>query len=730
MTPRQRAGLTIGAVIFGHAAVLAALFWRVWWRDEISSWDCVVEYWPDLIFQVHAIADGEWPSWNPYALGGYPVWADPQAGLYAPASWVAWLGAALGGDGPWLIQLKVLLNLLVGLTGMHAWTWVRTRSHAAAAVAAWTLVIGSPLLVHKNGALLWPILYLPWALLALERFCARPSLRRGAVLAAGLWGVGSAGHPQSFFYGGVVLLLYWVFLTVAAAPRAPHRTLARQAPGGAVALGLGALLLAATWIPAWRAVERSPRAERGDLYVLEEAMEPEQLDELIAPNLDDDWQADVYVGPLAILGGLWLVIAAPRRRARAEAGFWLGVGALGLLLALGRDGHLLPWFADHVPGFDLFRIAYRHKLIFGVAAAVLAGDAVAHALRPGGPRAAWSWIGLAAGWLGLAIVAEVPADAWLAGFAIVIALAAAIAADETPAPWPGWLRRAAVVVVPALVLADLWDAGASKLWILQPRPDPAELVANVPALEGTDGPWRYHVGDAAPPYGGTVPYQAAFLAERREWSGYLNPIEPRRHAELEARAREWPEVLRHFNVRYFAGHPWPIPGSRPVAPGIVAADDVVPIARWYGTVEVLDAHEILARLTAIPPSRTRVAYVEAGDAPSVRMPRSPGAPTDGRLIRYRRDEVIVDYDAPAVGVLVLAEAYAPGWVAEVDGKRAVVFRANYHNRAIVVPPGTHRVVFRYRPRGRTALPVLFLVGLVGLGALAFVPWKRLDEVRA
>jgi hypothetical protein len=172
-----------------------------------------------------------------------------------------------------------------------------------------------------------------------------------------------------------------------------------------------------------------------------------------------------------------------------------------------------------------------------------------------------------------------------------------------------------------------------------------------------------------------------------------------------------------------------VPGAKPVAPGIVAADDVVPIARWYGRVEVLDALAILDRLTLHPPSETEVVYVEPGDAPSVLMPSTDARPTDGRLIRYRLDEVIVDYDAPTVGVLVLAEAYAPGWTAQVDGKRAVVFRANFHLRAIVVPPGTHRGVFRYRPRGRTALPVLFLFGLIGLGALALAPWTRLDEAR-
>jgi len=112
------------------------------------------------------------------------------------------------------------------------------------------------------------------------------------------------------------------------------------------------------------------------------------------------------------------------------------------------------------------------------------------------------------------------------------------------------------------------------------------------------------------------------------------------------------------------------------------------------------------------------------------MPRTPGPPVDGRLVRFGRDEVAVEIDSPAVGVLVLAEAYAPGWTAEVDGEPVVVFRANFHNRAVVVPAGPSRVVFRYRPGGRTALPVAFLIGLVGFAAAGLARWRRLDEVRA
>ncbi|MCB9571903.1 MAG: hypothetical protein H6709_07390 [Kofleriaceae bacterium] len=189
---RKRVVLTIGAVAAGYALLLTALFWRVWLRGQMSGWDCVVEYWPDLVSQIHALRHGEWPMWNPYALGGYPMLADPQAGLFSPVNWLLWLGSVPFGDGAWLIQAKVLLGLWAALGGMHAWTWRRTGSHAAAVVAAlvtsWAAAAGP-----QNSALLWPMLYLPWGLLALERFVAHPSARRGTAVS----GAVADGHRRA-----------------------------------------------------------------------------------------------------------------------------------------------------------------------------------------------------------------------------------------------------------------------------------------------------------------------------------------------------------------------------------------------------------------------------------------------------------------------------------------------------------------------------------------------------
>src|SRR5580698_7408052 len=141
----------VAYVALGYALLVCALWHRAIVGGQVGGWDCVLEYWPDLEFQVDSIRHGTLPLWCPWSLGGYPFVADLQSGFYSPVNWICIALGLIGGAGAWLIQLKVMLTMLVGLCGMHALVWHRTRSHAAAFVAAITFVLGSPLLVHKNG---------------------------------------------------------------------------------------------------------------------------------------------------------------------------------------------------------------------------------------------------------------------------------------------------------------------------------------------------------------------------------------------------------------------------------------------------------------------------------------------------------------------------------------------------------------------------------------------------
>ncbi|HWM84834.1 MAG TPA: YfhO family protein [Kofleriaceae bacterium] len=708
-TSRRLLPLLVAA---GYAALLLAVFHRVWWPGRsgvaLFGWDCLREYWPDLVFQVRALGGGELPLWNPYSLGGYPALGDPQTGLFSPVNWLLWLLSWLSGSvGPWLIAVKVLLLLWLGLLGMHALVVRRTGSHLAAAAGAVLFVLGSPSLVHKNSSLLWPLLFLPWVVLALEHYLAQPGPGRAILLGAILWLCGSAGSAQGFFYALLVVVPYGVF-RLAADRRQVWRQRARHAAGAGLCALTAGLLLAATYLPAAQVVGETPRAERGLAYVLGDALAWRDLAELALPNLDASWMHDIYMGPLALVGAAFGLVSAWSRGAGRDRLFWAGLALFSLLCALGERGLLLPQLAGWVPGFGLFRIAYRYKLVTGFCLALLAAHGVADARDPAG-RARWIAIALAACWVAAALVSGALWPLLLAGSGLAL-FAAALLRDRAR------LLLAGAVV---LAIADLWVAGRSKIDILQRPPDLARDAAVMDRLDGTDGEWRYFKK-------GVVGDHAGSVFGRRELGGYPNPFVLARMADVIARAPRSPALLRRFGVRWWLGAPPPGSDFEPLGRGVHRSASAEPIARLYGRSEALPAARALARLA--DPAPLDAALVDPADSP-LRLSGAP--PSDARLVSRSLHRIEVELAAPAAGVLVLVlgEAYFPGWQAEVDGRPARVFRANYALRAVEVPAGARRVAFQFRPPGLAWILLGFAAGLLAVIAAAS-PWRIFRRRRA
>jgi hypothetical protein len=87
-----------------------------------------------------------------------------------------------------------------------------------------------------------------------------------------------------------------------------------------------------------------------------------------------------------------------------------------------------------------------------------------------------------------------------------------------------------------------------------------------------------------------------------------------------------------------------------------------------------------------------------------------------------RVELIARTESPAY--LVLSDVYYPGWTATIDDQPATLYPANFAFRAVLVPPGEHRVAFTFEPttwRVGVAISALTLVGLIGYGVLA---WRK------
>jgi hypothetical protein len=67
------------------------------------------------------------------------------------------------------------------------------------------------------------------------------------------------------------------------------------------------------------------------------------------------------------------------------------------------------------------------------------------------------------------------------------------------------------------------------------------------------------------------------------------------------------------------------------------------------------------------------------------------------VIRPAPGQVELDVHLQTAGVVVLAEAYYPGWELTIDGHRAEILRVNRMMRGAAVPAGHHLLLYTYRP---------------------------------
>ncbi|HUS65322.1 MAG TPA: YfhO family protein, partial [Kofleriaceae bacterium] len=143
---------------------------------------------------------------------------------------------------------------------------------------------------------------------------------------------------------------------------------------------------------------------------------------------------------------------------------------------------------------------------------------------------------------------------------------------------------------------------------------------------------------------------------------------------------------------------------------------VAPRASWHAS----EAAVSRVLFPAAPEERgslsmSEVRLVGTGPATPARGP-APSPPCE--IESARPEEVALACVAPDGGYAVLLDRFAPGWSAEVDGRAAAIERADLLVRAVAVPPGRHRVLFRYRAPGLRAGAAISLGGWVALLVVA------------
>ena len=666
---------------------------------------------------------GEIPLWNPLSGAGEPWLANGQSGVFYPPSLLFLLPSpALAG------ALFLLLHFAIAVWGARRFLKEENVSDAGALFGAVVFAasgFSASLSAYWNhfGA----FAYLP-AIAALAR--SGLGTRASVVGLAGLVGLQAmAGSPEM---SGMTLLLAAGLAwrprksfpePVVAPPRG--RAFRRLAAG----VGLGLALAAWVILPMGELALNSDR--RQPLPVEQrDAGAVGTRDALSAAGFTPAWFGSAYLATLFLPPFVVVAAAAAFREQhrRPLALLLLGFALFGILAAM--DGWPGSWLRS-IPPFD--RVRYPAKFLawtcFSVA--MLAGlglDALRFAADGRKGRAAFGLAGLVA--LGLAALAPLPFPVRLASAVGSAALGLlALGAGGRPV----WGTLSAGVASAALVVALAVGLGGL------PRFAPeAALRLCSPSLEPLS---RIAGRILTPPMGALVPwtlrdgsFDAATLARQREaLLGYTNL------------------TCRVPTVRTAA--PLKTAGADAIERSIGPAEDAMPAgaasarALWTPFPPARLPSRKIGQFFRAPlaPYRPRLSFVRgyrvepvaslawgrvaAGKVDLTRevlLDRRPDPDPAGpgersllvaALVEDRAERVVADVTSSFTGLLVLTDIHAPGWIAEEGDRRLPILRADGYFRAVALPAGAHRVVFRYRPiafyagAGVSVLALLTLLAL-------------------
>jgi hypothetical protein len=329
---------------------------------------------------------GKPPQWDDAGFGGRPLVGNPQAGLFYPPVWLAWLlgvPAALG--------LITIAHLLWGGLGVYGLARFQGLGRGAATVAAGCFEASPYLLAQTfegHYPHVWAASWYPWA------FWAFSAHRVGRLwgtlaLAACLALAFLTGHPQEWYYL-VFALGVWALADAWQALRAGSWS---RAAGGlalwAGVLGLTLGLVAAELIPDIAAQSWSLQAARMTLKQASKYhIHAINLMQLLGPDAlggpaefigdGNYWETVLSLGLVPLVLGAIAVVWHPQRTLVSG---WAALVLVAVLFAAGHRLGAFPVLFALVPGMNRFRAPARALFLANLGAAVLSGLGVETLLR-------------------------------------------------------------------------------------------------------------------------------------------------------------------------------------------------------------------------------------------------------------------------------------------------------------------------------------------------------------
>jgi hypothetical protein len=719
--PRWASGLLLAACL--------AVSWRRFLLGQRSPFHSDIQHYHDPVTHelARAWAEGRIPLWSDHVYCGFPFFADPQTAAWYPTTPLI---VALGPHVGYIVFL--FLHSLLAAVGMLA----LVRAYGGAWLPAWVAGLVVALcgyLAHETQHPGYFAIHawMPVWLLATHAIFVRPTALRAAAAAAVMAAMVFTGALHVATGAVIVFAAYVVGSTVdvlrerglAAALRAAGTALGAQALG----LALAAVVLLPTLAhiaQSVRALAMTPElAATGSVH-------PWQLVSLFvgaaAARLGagtelDFGAASFYVGALTLplaLVGLGAVRGASRVALAAG-------GTLVMLLAMGRYGPVYPVLADLFPSLVTHLLGIGRAIGAGsVLIALLAGLGL-HRLGEGNPGASRAFAALLAASLvaHAVILATAPDGIEAATVGSAVVVAAALVSWAFFRARPRVLRPALGV----LVAVDLLALGAMDR-VLETYPASAHVARSAGVREALadiagggfgsrDG--RVLLAGLGPrnlpvfyDLDGAGGYNPFVLLRYVDFASLVNdgrplPREPLDRFVLNDQPNRINALANAASIRFLISYvslPHVEAGLRLLRRYEPREPDALPANLYENPAAMPRAYLAYRTRRAAGVSDFAALLGRGFDARATTVVEGDAEPLDGppeirpvEVTRERPERLHLDADAEHPAVLVVADAWYPGWRAWVDGAESPVLPVNGVFRGVAVGPGRHRVEMRFVP---------------------------------
>jgi hypothetical protein len=650
-----------------------------------------VDFWrPNLHFLTEAVRAGRVPLWNPYIALGRPFLADAQNAVFYPPIYLTCLGQGLG------TFLLVWLHCALGVFGMRGLAAGLNVGRWQGYFMAACYLGGAPLTARwMTGQIsyCWGLCYVP-ALFHCALRTAEPWRgRRIAAHALLLAGQFLCGHPQVFW---LTAIGQGVFI-LGRALRLPLRAALLDAVRGLGQLGAASLwcagLVSVLLLPFLELVSQGNRMGASPALASFFKLQWQDLESLISPlgvwqgPEWINWETTLFFGPIALVLGLAGLVRVRERNVRAL----LAVAVVAMLMSLGDATPCFALLRKFLPGYSVFRMHAREAVLVVLALICAAGIW----LSQPHPRlkAWWSRKSRMPVWYAVAGVVLLQGLSLLYGTWVIKRAANYAILFKVRPDYP----------FRAVLAARLREAG-----LLEPGQPPPRVCV----------PWALAPPNYAMVHGYSSFDASCSLFLRRPWD-YL-------HGMLAIRPSE--EINSSLSAEVYNRGAFPYPHLGLVM-GVDQARDALYVNKEpaprafvvYGAEAVGNGGTILSRLAEGHDIR-RAALLETPLAESLPA-ETPLPATAAPIRRFEANWLEIEVEAKEKGLLVVAEAWYPGWRAQVDGHVSACLPANLWMRAVPIPAGRHQVRLYFRQD--YLLPGL----LISLVSIALMPvvwfWKRI-----